>query len=181
MWRVYAFPTLANTTQLVIFNPIIEGGNGDLRIPLAQPVCFTHDKIYFVANFMHKSQIHKMFLSGFPAPPCPLYQAIDEFFFSLDEINHTAVIMTDQRDVAHFTNGDRVGDLELAIAKICPSGTNNKCKIIGHMQVLAIVHAHTDQESRLFVCIKPAVQIVILQQQPYGITAISGRYIFFFG
>ena len=68
---------------MVILNSIIQRRDLDLRVSLSQPVCFAHYKIYFVAYFMHLSQIHKMLLRRFLAPARPLDQAFDKFILSL--------------------------------------------------------------------------------------------------
>ena len=71
--------------------------------------------------------------------------------------------MTDQRECPRSANGDRKGHLELAVSQIRPAGTNDVSKVIGDSHVLAVIHAHSDQQLGPLVNLEFPSQVVVFQ------------------
>mgnify|MGYP007097326168 FL=1 len=142
----------------------MQRSNLDIGISFAQTVCFADDELNLIAYLMHRSQVHKMVRCGLFAPPCPLDQTVYELFPAQDQIDHCAVVMPDQSDVPDLSHRDRVRNLELAIPQVRSAGTYNESKILGNMQMLAIIHAHANEKPRLGIRLEPAMEVVVFQQ-----------------
>ena len=86
----------------------------------------------------------EMLLGPFSVPTGILNQSFDERLAFGMEIDHAAVIVADQRDAPDLTNGDGMRHFEFAVAQIGAARANDISKVIRDVQVLAMIHAHTD-------------------------------------
>jgi len=101
-------------------------------------------------------------------PPGILHQPADELLLSINQIDHPALIVTDERNGSHISHGDRIGDLEFAIAQIRAAGSNNEGKIVRDVEMLPMVHAHADEQLSIRVWFEWTTEIMIFKEEPDG-------------
>src|SRR5436853_214776 len=92
------------------------------------------------------------------------HQSIDELFFARNKVYHSAMSVTDKSNVLNTANSNSKRNFKLTVAQVGSSRPENERKIIRHMHMLAVVHAHTNKQPRSLVLFKFPVKIMILRQ-----------------
>ena len=140
-----------------------EGRDREARVADPKALCFGVDEIRFVADFNHRGEGREVILGGFPVP-ADVDQAVHHDLLSRDQVDHSALGMSDQRDMAHPADGHCVGYLELAVAEVGSAGAQNEREIVWDAEAFSAVHAHADQEFRLLDFPKRGGEVVKPQQ-----------------
>jgi len=83
---------------------------------VTKPLNFAKDKVTFVTDFEHWSELKKMFFCCLRLPPGAFHQTADELLLATDEIDHSTLIVANECDAANITHGNGIRDFELAIA-----------------------------------------------------------------
>ena len=108
--------------------------------------------------------MEEMLLRLLPVPARVGDQALDKRMRPGHEIDHATVRVTDDRQRADAADGDRVRDLEFARAQVRAAGAKNEGEVVGNAEVLAIVHAHPDEQSWRGDGNELALQVVVLEE-----------------
>lgn len=72
--------------------------------------------------------------------------------------------MAYEGDAMDIPDADGIGNFEFAEAQIGATGSKDEGEIIGHAEVLSIVHAHANEQLSIGICLMFAAKIMIFQQ-----------------
>src|SRR5689334_11250239 len=105
-----------------------------------------------------------MLFRALPFPPCALHEPVDELILASSEVHHSALRVAHQRDAPDAANRDGIRDLELAVTQIRTPRPYDERKIIGDIEVLAVVHAHADEQIGIRIRGERLPKIMVFQE-----------------
>ena len=109
---------------------------------LLQPFLLTEDEAFLVFEVKLRGKLIEMFRGFLPAPARVFHDTLNEILLAGEEIDHSAIVMPYESDIADSQHGDGVGHLELHIADIGPGGTDDESKVLRDTELFAGIHTH---------------------------------------
>src|SRR5436190_18314875 len=97
---------------------------------------------------MNRFEVVKMIFRFFLTPACICNKSFDELVFTCKKVHHSAVVVTDERNVMYAADSNRIAYPEFRVAEICSTSSDYVCEVFRNVQMLAVVHAHTDEHLR---------------------------------
>lgn len=152
--------------QSVVFHTVHERGNQNFRVPQTKSFDLAKDEVSFIANLEHWREMMEMLFCSLSLPSGALHKAADELLLPADEVDHSALVVTNERYAVHITDSDGVRYFEFAVPQICTAGPYDERKIVGDVKMLSIVHAHSDEQLRSCVDFMRAIKVMVFEQQP---------------
>ena len=142
----FALVAFKNQIEPVILHSIHQRCNGYLWIPQSKPLYLAQYEIHLVPDFKHGRIVMEMFFRLLLLPSGIFHKPLNELLLPRYEVHHPALRMTDERKRLNTADGNRIGYFELTIPQIGAPRSNDIGKIVGDVDMLPVVHTHTDEQ-----------------------------------
>jgi len=160
-----------NLVEGAVLYIVDERSNHDSRVSPLQPGSFEKDKINHIGDSEPRGKKTELKLCPGLAPPSHLLQPGDKGFPPVLQRLHRAIRVADYADMTNTSKSQHAGKIKLPVAQIGSGQAQDISKLLGNIQMHAIIHAGNDQQFGSFIRMRTLPEVVIAE--PIGNRRLS--------
>src|SRR3990167_7821515 len=152
-----------NLVEGAILYVVDHGGNHDSRESPLQPGRFEKGKVNPIGDSEPRGKKIELKLCPGLTPTSYSLQARGENLPLVFQRLHRAIRVSHQADMTNTGKSQHAGEIKLPVPKIRPSETQDISKLLGNIQMHAIIHAGNDEQFWRFIRMRTLPEAVIAE------------------